>query len=495
MPMPLDAWQSRLEDHFGKLAESRSGSGFPIFALEHGLDHAELDEIGDLLRSELATGKRLSPRWLLWVVYATEQGYAYDGTEYWISFEENTPYWRGYEGARRLRSFFSKFQKSYHGVIPSGPWADYFCNISGPITHAILPRYLQLQFAKTLFMMRASNLRARKSDARRGRQVACEQRLGCISSRFQEFLEQEELAGRIVLALLGQGAVKGQSPIYQPTLERIVTDLVNVRSAGEYLKEARRVVADRLHGLDRRPVGYMPGRDGALGARPAAPPPSVRPALLLRRSSAESWSVVMEVPDFGGVARLSPELLQFLRTTRCTLAGTASAMLPAGWTLYAQQMRIMKTWAPSGAPMIAFERQNAVLENILRGECRFPQGPVWVFRIGNDGLAREITGKMVRPAQNYVLLQPRAPADHLAFAKPTSVECEGVSGLVLALPEAVEREETAELHKLGLQVVRNIRVWPAGLCIRNWDGEGHGDWLSTEAPCFGIVHDYAVERI
>src|SRR6202035_977905 len=134
MPMPLDAWQSRLEDHFGKLAESRSGSGFPIFALEHGLDHAELDEIGDLLRSELATGKRLSPRWLLWVVYATEQGYGYDGTEYWISFEENTPYWRGYAGARRLRSFFSEFQKSYNGVIPSGPWADYFCNISGPIT-------------------------------------------------------------------------------------------------------------------------------------------------------------------------------------------------------------------------------------------------------------------------------------------------------------------------------------------------------------------------
>jgi hypothetical protein len=65
---------------------------------------------------------------------------------------------------------------------------------------------------------------------------------------------------------------------------------------------------------------------------------------------------------------------------------------------------------------------------------------------------------------------------------------------MLALPDAVQRDETAELHKLGLQVARNIRVWPAGLCIRNWDGEGHGDWLTTEAPCFGIVHDYAVEE-
>jgi hypothetical protein len=317
------------------------------------------------------------------------------------------------------------------------------------------------------------------------------------SSRFQEFLEQEELAGRIVLALLGQGAVKGQSPIYEPTLERIVADLGNVRSAGEYLKEARRVIADRLHGLDRRPFGYAPGRDGPLGARtatPAAPPPNVRPILLLRKSSAESWSVVVEVPDFSGVARLSPELSQFLKTTRCTLAGTSGAMLPAGWTLYTQQMRIMKSWPQPGAPMIAFERQNALLDNILRGECRFPQGPVWVFRIGNDGLAREITGKAVRPRQQYVLLSQTPLNTSLAFAKPTTVECEGVSGLMLALPEAVEREETAELHKLGLQVARNIRLWPAGLCIRNWDGEGHGDWLSTEAPCFGIVHDYAVDE-
>lgn len=493
MPTPLDAWQHRLEVHFGELAASRSASGFPIFALEHGLNYAELEEVGELLRSELAAAAKLYPHWLLWVVYATEQGYAYDGTEYWVSFEENTPHWGGYSSAKTLRSYFSKFQKLYSGVIPSGPWADWFCNIAGPITHAILPRYLQLQFAKALYDARLQFARAQNlTPAEAGQLLASN--AWDASSRFQEFLQQEELAGRIVLALLGQGAVKGQSPIYEPTLERIVADLVNVRSAGEYLKEARRVVSDRLHGLDRRPDGYAPGRDGALGARPAAPPPSVRPALLLRRSSAESWSVVMEVPDFGGVARLSPELSQFLKTTRCTLAGTAGAMLPAGWTLYVQQMRVMKSWPQPGAPMIAFERQNAVLENILRGEARFPQGPVWVFRIGNDGLAREITGKSVRPGQQYVLLSQAPLKTSLAFAKPTSVECEGASGLTLALPEAVEREETVELHKLGLQVARNIRVWPAGLCIRNWDGEGHGDWLSTEAPCFGIVHDYAVEE-
>src|SRR5260370_20047089 len=147
MPTPLDAWQQRLQAHFGGLAASRSASGFPIFALEHGLDHAELEEIGKLLRSELAAGARLYRHWLLWVVYATEQGYAYDGTEYWVSFEENTPHWGGYCSAKTLRRYFIRFQESYNGVIPSGAWADWFCNIARPITPAILPRYLQFQIA------------------------------------------------------------------------------------------------------------------------------------------------------------------------------------------------------------------------------------------------------------------------------------------------------------------------------------------------------------
>jgi hypothetical protein len=493
MPTLLDAWQSRLETHFGELAKSRAETGFPIFALEHGLDKTELKEISDQLRSELVSGARLSHRWLLWVIYATEQGYEYDGVEYWVSFEENTPYWRERASGRQLRSYFTRFQKAYNGVIPAGPWAEWFRNIAWPITHAILPQYFQVQFARALYDASLQFARMHNpTPAAAGRLLASS--AWDASIRFQEFLEQEELSGRIVLALLGLGAAKGQNQIYAPTLDRLVNDLENIRSAGEWLKAARRVVADRLHGLDRSSAGYAQGPDVApLSRPPQVPPPNVKPALLLRRSSSTSWSVVIETPDFSGVARLSPELSQFLRTTRCTLAGTGGAMLPAGWTLYAPQMRVMKAWPSAGAQMISFERPNAILENILRGECRFPDGPIWVFRLGSDGLAREIAGKTVRPGHDYVILSRGPVNTTLAFAKPTTIQCDGVHAVVLELPEAVERDETTELHKLGVQVVRNIRVWPAGLCVRNWDGEGHGDWLSTEAPSFGIVHDYAVE--
>ena len=35
-------------------------------------------------------------------------------------------------------------------------------------------------------------------------------------------------------------------------------------------------------------------------------------------------------------------------------------------------------------------------------------------------------------------------------------------------------------------------MWPAGLPGRGWDGEGNGEWLTTESPCFGIMHDHPV---
>ncbi len=46
------------------------------------------------------------------------------------------------------------------------------------------------------------------------------------------------------------------------------------------------------------------------------------------------------------------------------------------------------------------------------------------------------------------------------------------------------------LNQFGLQVARTVRIWPAGLSGRGWDGEGHSEWLTTESPCFGIVHDH-----
>ena len=153
MSSSLDEWQTCLEQHFEALAKSRSESGLDIFALEHGLDEDAVDEIAIKLRLRLKNNLRLSPHWLLWVIYSTEHGYRYEGDEYWPSFELQTPRWDG-KKRYQLAQWFKKFQRTYRGVVPTGRWADHFSIISRPITHAVLPKYLQVQFARTLYYQR-----------------------------------------------------------------------------------------------------------------------------------------------------------------------------------------------------------------------------------------------------------------------------------------------------------------------------------------------------
>ena len=209
MSSSLDEWQIRLEQHFEALAKSRSESGLDIFALEHGLDEDALDEIAAKLRLRLKNNLRLSPHWLVWVVYSTEHGYRYEGDEYWPPFESQTPGWDG-KKRYQLAQWFKKFQRTYRGVVPTGRWADHFSIISRPITHAILPKYLQNQFARTLYYQRHRLIGLTALDAGDiGRRLAGN--ADHVSNRFQEFLQQEGLTGRIVLALLGSKQLEGAS--------------------------------------------------------------------------------------------------------------------------------------------------------------------------------------------------------------------------------------------------------------------------------------------
>ncbi len=130
--------------------------------------------------------------------------------------------------------------------------------------------------------------------------------------------------------------------------------------------------------------------------------------------------------------------------------------------------------------------------DLFRLACRLSLGPLWLFRISDDGTAHEIVGHVVRPAQAYVVLTTNQPTGH-SLIEPCTVECSGISAFRIEIPSNVSLQDIAWLQSLDLQVARTIHVWPAGLPGRNWDGEGRGEWLTTEAPCFAVVHDHPVD--
>ena len=210
------------------------------------------------------------------MIYATEFGYRFVDNEYWISFEEQTPHWvTTQDRALQFVGWFKKFQKLFGGVVPSGDWAKHFNRISLPITNAILPRYLQRLFAQAIYGLRYELIQLHSGDAKEaGRLLAAN--AWNAPTRFQQFLQQEELAGRILLALLDEEPTD-ESAISKVTLKRIVTDLESVREAREWLRAARRHVADRFKGA---------GKDRRL--MPRAPVDRPMPAQAVRAVKAKS---------------------------------------------------------------------------------------------------------------------------------------------------------------------------------------------------------------
>lgn len=486
--MSLEEYQERLERCFQSLAGFREGLGFPVFALEHGLADDEIEEISSLLRENLESRPSLSSHWLLWVIYATEAGYSYNGDEYWPSFESQTPEWEfnRYEFIR----LFTRFHDTYDGVRPSGTWAEHFRIIAWPITHAILPRYLQNQFARTLFDLRFSLAGMDVVDPSAiGRMLAAN--VPNASSRFRQFLQQEELTGRIVLALFDEDPIENREPINPQTLRRIVADLERVRNARDWLRNTRQVVADRFRGIGRGLRPSEPGKSGGRTSRERTPF-AICPNMVLGHRGENRWLLRLEVPSFRSVASIGRDVHSFLKSTRCRLNG-ASDFKPAGWLLSGIRKGVLKSWPDPQQPLIILEHQNGRIENILEGECRCGSGPFWLFKIGQDGIAREIKSHIVRPECDYLFVSTEELPESHSFTSPCEIDCEGVKAVRLMIPDTVSAEETEWLQEWGLQVARTIRVWPSGLPGRDWDGEGGGSWLTTENPCFGILRDHAVE--
>ena len=489
----LAQMQQRVERHFDALTRTRDTSSFPVFALEHDLKEADLQQIRSMLQSSIVQRPPSSRYWLLWVIYAAERGYDYEGDEYWGSFEDQMPGWE-YNDRTRIRVWFRKFQSTYSGVTPSGPWAEHFRIIAWPITHAILPLYLQRQFAKLLYDLRFGLASRTTLDARSiGRLLSLH--TSQTTKRFKVFLEQEELTGQIVLALLS-GESDEDILIHPPTLKRIVADLERRRQAREWLKETQRVVADRFKGIGR-------GSGSSVSRLPKGPPErafpeasklAIRPSLFLRYAGAGKWSVFLEVKSFRPVAALSMELHSFLDHTRCRLNGS-NDFKPTGWLLSGDRKGTLQSWPDPASPLIHFERPDPTMNHLLESECRLQPGPIWLFRIGNDGIARHVTGRIMRPGFGYILVAPTLTPPPFEGVTQCVLNCIGVNAYRVVMPSFVSPEMTARLTNLGLHVARTIRVWPAGLPGRGWDGEGSSEWLTTEAPCFGVDHDHPVESL
>jgi hypothetical protein len=496
--MILTDWQQRLELHFQELRNARSATvgDKPIFALEHGMSPSELSELEDQIRAQIAVSRPSKQHSLPWVIYAAEIGYRYTGDEYWQTFEAETPGWVEHGERDFIRNWFMDFHRRFGGAKPSGRWAEWFKIICWPITHAILPRDLQRQLARILYELRHS-FSADLFAAPRALGELIAATSWEATSRFQKLAQETVLVGQIAAALLLEGEFGSEGLLLPATLKRIGSDLDRERSAREWLRGARRLAQERarFRGLSG-PRGITPERQAPIDhAREQVAALAIEPALVLRPrdARAETWEVLLEIPDFSHVLLKFPNLREILTTSRCIVAGATGRPLARGRLMHGIQQVVLARWPRPDEVLLQFERSTPELEYLLRAECLLRPGPKWLFRVASDGLAYELRSLRVRPGQRYVVISNGQPIRSSFGVRAVGLACEGVQGALLDLPNAIAQDWSESLKALGLSQAKSIEVWPAGLAASGWDGEGRGEWLDTEKPCLAIRADHAVD--
>lgn len=491
-PVKLDDWQDRLENHFALLGKEREETGWPTFALEHDLSETELHLLESEIRAEILLRPPRENHWLAWVIYASEIGYRFTGNEYWQTFEQETPGWTQQGDRSWIRRAFRKFKEKFHGFEPLGPWADHFSIICWPITHSILAKDLQKQLARILYDLRHTFDPSILASAEAlGTLIAS--RSGHTSSRFVSFVEQPLLAGQISAALLLGRTSEGSRLLSPSTLKRISVDLDAERTSREWLHDAR-TRAERIgcHGLSRfSRKGGETTQDRSTDR--IAFRQSLEPHCQLRTRPDGAWELFMEIPSFSAVAGDDRDIESFLENQRCRVAGSSGRPLARGALLSRHVVRM--THLPKPGPILSFESAPPPeLHEIAESECVWTAAPFCLFRILSDGTGVALKSNIVRAKRQYVILAPTVQHDDVVV-QPTMTSVEGVSAAFIDMPANISESARALLVNLGLAVGQNLDVCPAAVPAASWDGEGHVEWVSSDAPCIQVSADHDVQAL
>lgn len=484
---PLAYWHDRLHENFESLRDDRERHtpGRPVFALEHNLDlDSDLPELMGAVRSSIASSTPLSrSHWLPTIVYAAEIGYDYQGESYWPGFESQTPCWTqlGNVGRDYIRQKFRDFADTYGGAKPSGRWAEWFTIIAWPITHAVLPVYLQRQLARLLYDYRYVLTAELLQDHKElGTRLASHSHNS--SDRFRNFAQNSSLLGLVAASLLLEDEEESDL-LKSSTLRRIVGDLRRERQAGEWLRSAQRRATTVRRGFLRAKHDWR--RLHGLTSSDLLQSSQQELELSVRRT-ARTWTVYVTIPSHQSLARQFPEFRRELQRIRYRLDGvTKPRVQPRGALMYERGPFPLARFPVQGASVLDPEGATATLRQLLVDSCRVPRGP-WLFHLREANYGTEIRTKQVRPGHRYLIMNSTMTQIESSWCVPVALSTVGAQAHELNVPDNVNASMIQELSTLGVGVISDARVWPAGLVPARWDGAGRAAWRLGDTPVIGL---------
>lgn len=479
----LQRQQEYLALHFAELRDQRSALGdAPVFALEHGLSESDLAELKAAVCLVVALGfnhKYWRQNWLPFVVYATEVGYTYAGDEFWMTFDSATAGWAYYGDRTRIRMWFTRFATEYGGALPAGAFAKNFSIIAWPITHAVLPIYLQRNLAHLLFDFRMGlTTELLRQPEALGEHLSA--RAWGYTERFRIFCENTSLLGHVAAALLSRDE-EGSPYLLQSTLHRLVDGLEQESLAKYWLQGARRA-ASQL-----RARGFQPSAPQGVGPSGQQRVPNPTDPRLTLRAGENGWRLYAELPNLSSLSQRLPHVYDELRIKRAHVEGADQTVIARGrLTTVGQEVRLTR-WPDPDEPFIQLEDGDDRVNWMIRDQVMITRGPIWLFKRRGRDRAVEVKSKLVHPGGVYYVAHDEAwQAPETPWVQRMRLDVADIEAVRLVVPDPLTEAETASLVASGLSVVSDVLVRPVGFTASAWDGEGAVEWLAGEPGLIGI---------
>jgi hypothetical protein len=490
----LRDFEARLEEHFSALAEEKRRENFPVFALEHCLEPQQVQRLGLELGRALRSLHGLSPHHqLCWLVHAAEVGYDFDGQEYWYRFRQATPPW-DYAYREELLRFFEVFSKRFGGVRPTGQWAKRFRYIAWPVAHALLPYDLQVQLARSIYNARHRLPEIAELDPSSTGEFIRRHTYD-PTSRYRFFLQEKELVGWIVHALMQAGSDRA-SILHRPTLDRVLTNLNAAAHTREWLKDAQKQYARSTFHVpwSVRQAGTPQTAPGAGNASHDAVAPMkelLTPILSLRYEGEGKARAYVELPSFQQLINLHAEFRSHFEIANVQIPCHGDALMPAVMLLSGSgRQRPLRRWPGPEEVLADFRPKSEHFDQLVGAECRLTKTDLWLFKRVGDANAVQVGGLALRAGERYVVAARDKARFRSLIGDPVDLQCAGVHALEFTVPDVVPKALETLYLGAGLSMHRTVRVEPVGIFPRAWGLDSLGEWLTTETPCFVLERDH-----
>lgn len=294
----LEELHKGLIHRFETLLQGRGGA-YPLYFIEHGLDAESLSALSDAVAFGLKASPWLRSEWwsqrfLPLLVCTSELGYEYcgNGTEYWPLVEKRMGRHFDVEMREALHCHFALAAERWRGCRPpDSGWANAFCHIAWPISHAVLPRDLQRPFLESL---RALRIQVRAEDDETLHASLRRSAPAFGSTRYLSWLQNREPAVSLARRFLGETVNDDSNALSPEIVDRILSDIRRDQTATRTLRQAR---------TQQREVPQASKTSKpATSTRTSAPPLW---ANLVLRSQEGRWQLFGELPLLPAALRKS----------------------------------------------------------------------------------------------------------------------------------------------------------------------------------------------